>query len=290
MHGLLNLHKPSGVTSRWVVDRVQRLVRPERAGHAGTLDPLASGVLVVAVGWATRLIEHVQRMPKRYTGTFLLGRSSPTEDIDGEVTLLADAQQPTPEQLGKAVRAHTGVIQQRPPAYSAVKVAGRRAYDLARRGREVDLAPRPVEVYRLRVARYEYPELVLDVECGSGTYVRSLGRDIARWLGTEAVMSALVRTAVGDFWLNDAHDLAALSPETLAAWLSPSALAVHGVPRIDVTDDEAVRLRQGQMISRQAKCEAAEWAAFDSRGRLVALLQPRPDDRLAPSRVFPAEP
>src|SRR5688572_29302129 len=118
LHGVVNIHKPSGVTSRWVVDRVQRLVRPAKAGHAGTLDPLASGVLVVCVGQATRLVEYVQRQRKRYTGTFLLGRSSPTEDVESEVTLLVDPPIPSAEALAAAAAALVGSIEQRPPDYS----------------------------------------------------------------------------------------------------------------------------------------------------------------------------
>ncbi len=172
---------------------VQRLARPEKAGHAGTLDPLATGVLIVCVGQATRLIGYVQRMPKHYVGTFLLGRRSPTEDIDGDVELLSGPPVPALEQLEAAARQFVGRTQQRPPAYSALKVAGRRSYDLARRGEDVQLQPRPIEVYSLAVTRYEYPELVLEIECSGGTYIRSLGRDLAETLGTSAVMSALVR-------------------------------------------------------------------------------------------------
>ena len=189
--GLLNLNKPAGMTSRDVVNIVQRLSRPAKAGHAGTLDPLADGVLVVCVGSATRLIEYVQRMPKRYVGTFLLGRQSPTEDIEGEVTELPDAPVPTREQIEAAARRFVGRIEQRPPAFSALKIRGRPAYKLARQGKPVELAPRPVEIYRIEVKKYRYPELVLEIDCGGGTYVRSLGRDLAESLGTAAVMSAL---------------------------------------------------------------------------------------------------
>ncbi len=150
--GLLNINKPGGMTSRDAVDLVQRLARPAKVGHAGTLDPLATGVLVLCVGAATRLIEYVQRMPKRYTGTFLLGRHSPTEDCDGEVTMLVDPPIPTLGQVEAAVKQFVGRLMQRPPAYSALKVAGRRAYDLARRGEDVQLQPRPIEVHSLAVA------------------------------------------------------------------------------------------------------------------------------------------
>src|SRR5690606_6420881 len=138
--GLLNINKPVGQTSRWVVDRVQRLVRPAKAGHAGTLDPLASGVLVVCVGQATRLIDHVQQMPKRYRAEFLLGRTSDTEDTQGEVVELVDPPIPTHDAIIAAASQFVGEIMQRPPAYSALKVDGKRAYALARKGQAVELA------------------------------------------------------------------------------------------------------------------------------------------------------
>ena len=142
--GLLNLNKPTGMTSRRAVDIVQRLAWPAKVGHAGTLDPLATGVLVVCVGPATRLIEYVQRMPKRYVAAFLLGRQSPTEDIEGQVTELLGARVPTADEVRAAASRFVGRIQQRPPAFSALKVGGRPAYELARQGRPAHLAARPV--------------------------------------------------------------------------------------------------------------------------------------------------
>src|SRR5215213_4779856 len=140
--GLLNVNKPPGVTSREAVDRVERLVRPAKAGHAGTLDPLATGVLVICVGQATRLIRFVQRMPKRYRATFLLGYSSESDDTEREVVAIPNAVVPTRSMIDFVLPQFLGEIQQRPPAYSAIKVAGRRAYKLARRGKEVELAAR----------------------------------------------------------------------------------------------------------------------------------------------------
>src|SRR5262245_7182097 len=171
MFGLLNIDKPAGVTSRDVVNRVQRLVRPLKVGHAGTLDPLATGVLVVAIGQATRLVEYLQRLPKTYQGTFLLGRTSDTEDIEGTVIELTDTSIPTEQQIQGALPQFLGTIDQTPPAYSALKVSGQRSYDLARRGQAVDLAARPVEIHDLQLVRFAYPELELLIRCGSGTYI-----------------------------------------------------------------------------------------------------------------------
>ncbi len=287
-YGFLNLKKPLGETSRQVVDVVQRLVRPARAGHAGTLDPLAGGVLVVAVGAATRLIKYVQRIPKRYTGTFLLGRSSSTEDITGQITELVDPPTPSLEEIVAAAANLIGRMEQRPPDFSAIKVDGRRAYDLARKGESVSLKPRAVEVHGIDVVNYEYPRLTLDIHCGSGTYVRSLGRDLAESLGTAAVMSALVRTSVGGFHVDRAVDPQTLTVENLDDLLLPPLEAMEMLPRIELTTDEAIRVRHGQTIAHQMpRSETDEAAAVDTSGRLVAVLTPREPGWLRPLLTLP---
>ena len=286
MFGLLNLDKPAGMTSRDVVNRVQRLVKPHKVGHAGTLDPLATGVLVVAVGPATRLIEYVQQMEKTYRGTFLLGRTSDTEDIKGNVVELLDAPVPTEQQFIEELPQFVGTIQQRPPAFSALKVAGQRAYDLARRGEAVELAPRAVEIYAIDVLRYAYPELELRVRCGSGTYIRSLGRDLARAVGTDAVMSALRREAIGPLLAEGALPLDLLTRESIEQYLQPAALAVAGMPAVVVNPQEIARLSQGQAICGSAPSASAEFAALDSAGQLVAILVRADGEHLRPNRYF----
>jgi tRNA pseudouridine55 synthase len=273
--GLLNVNKPSGVTSRRVVDHVQRLVRPAKAGHAGTLDPLASGVLVVCAGPATRLIDYVQQATKRYTATFLLGRESDTEDIEGAVRMLARPPVPPREQLAAAAERLVGEIRQRPPAFSALKVGGQRAYNLARAGKPVELAARPVTVYGLEIVRYDYPELTLDVRCGAGTYVRSLGRDLAESLGTAAIMSGLVRTEVGPFRVEEACRLEDIRRETLATLLLPARQAVAHLPGVTLNDQEIGRLTRGLPVRRDDAPTSGELAGCDETGGLVAILVPR---------------
>jgi len=285
LFGFLNIDKPGGVTSRDVVNRVQRLVRPHKVGHAGTLDPLATGVLVVAVGPATRLIEYVQRLPKTYLATFLLGRSSDTEDIAGEVVELPGAAVPTETQLRAALPQFLGTIQQRPPAFSALKVAGQRAYDLARRGDAVELLPRPVEIYDLEILRYAYPELQLLIRCGSGTYVRSLGRDLAESLGTAAVMSALRRLVIGPFTAETAIAADSLSASSIEHQLLSPLMALGEMPRIEVNEAASLRLAQGQAIENRWNASSAEVAAVNSAGQLVAILSPLAE-RLRPQRCF----
>ncbi len=255
--GLLNLNKPAEMTSRQAVNLVERQTRPVRAGHAGTLDPLASGVLVVCVGAATRLIGYVQRMPKHYRGTFLLGRQSPTEDIEGEVTELPNAPRPTREQIVAAAVRLVGRIEQRPPAFSAIKVAGRRAYELARQGRLPELAARPVLIYAIEVTEYRYPELLLDVACGSGAYIRSLGRNLAGLLGTSAVMSALVRTSIGSFTLEDAVDPRQLKRDDWLSFLQPPLRAVEYLPRLQLSADEIQFIRTGRTIPSRSPLAAS---------------------------------
>lgn len=298
LFGLLNINKPSGITSRQAVDRVKRFVKPAKVGHAGTLDPLACGVLVVAVGQATRLVEYVQQMPKRYRATFLLGRTSNTEDIEGEVTPLVDAPRPTREQLERAVVELTGEIQQRPPAFSALKVQGQRAYARARAGQTVELAPRAVHVYRLEVVAYEYPELRLDVECSAGTYVRSLGRDLAERVGSGAVMSALQRTVIGRFAIDQAVETDRLTRENVADFLLPATAAVdNAMPLCTVSEADATRLSHGLPIASEALVPAPEsgetgaevLAAVDGTGRLTAILTRRFDGTYGPDKYFPVD-
>jgi len=288
-YGILNLNKPPAVTSRDVVNQIQRLVRPAKVGHAGTLDPLATGVLVVCVGAATRLIEYIQRMPKGYTGTFLLGRSSPTEDIEGEVTELDNPPVPTREQIVAAAAALVGHIEQRPPIYSALKVDGQRAYALARKGKEVKLKPRPVTIHRLDVEAYNYPQLTLNIECGSGTYVRSLGRDLAESVGTAAVMSALVRTKVGCFDLSESLGPHQITQENWTDHLLPASRAVESLSRIELSADEITEIRNGRMIPRDVgPDDAKEFAAIDATGRLIAILIRRGEGLLGPLRNLPS--
>jgi len=289
-HGLLNLNKPAGMTSRQAVNHVERLVRPAKVGHAGTLDPLATGVLVVCVGAATRLIDYVQRMPKSYTGTFLLGRHSPTEDLEGQVTELEGPPVPTQDQIAVAARAFVGQIEQRPPAYSALKIAGRRAYKLARKGQQVELKPRTVTIHRIEVTAYEYPELTLEVECGSGTYIRSLGRDLAESLRTAAVMSALVRRSVGIFHIEDAIEPGRLTKQNLPDHLQPPLRAVESLPCIELSAEEIAQVSRGGAIRKKPRTpDAKESTALDAAGRLVAILAPRGKGQLGPLRNFPLD-
>lgn len=289
MFGVFNINKPAGPTSRDIVNRVQRLVRPAKAGHAGTLDPIASGVLLVCVGQATRLIEYAQQLPKSYRGLFLLGRRSASDDVEGNVEVVEGARRPTGDEIDSALRPFLGEILQRPPLHSAVKIGGRRAYQLARQGVDFETTAKPVIIHRLHVVRYEYPALVLDVDCGSGTYIRSLGRDLAAELGTCAVMAELERTAIGEFTLETA-----VTPEVLRdGWrqhLIPPAKLVASLPSLAVSDDELRELQHGRAFRRDGngarESKSGDVAAFDQRGELAAILAERRPGEWSPVRNF----
>ena len=286
MFGLLNINKRQGLTSRDVVNRVQRLVRPAKVGHAGTLDPLASGVLVVGVGPATRLVKHVQRMRKVYDAEFLLGRTSDTEDVEGQVVPLENSPRPTRDQIAAVLPRFVGQIEQVPPVFSALKVKGRRAYDLARRGKAVKLAPRPVTIYEIRLLDFQYPKLRLEITCGSGTYIRSLGRDLAVALGSGAVMSRLDRTAIGDFTTDSACRMDELTADGLPKQLLPARLAVADLPSVTLDDQQIGRIRHGLTIENRWNVQGDEISALDRAGELLAILTTRSGGTLGPIRNF----
>lgn len=283
MFGILNINKPPGWTSRDAVNRIQKHVRPAKVGHAGTLDPLATGVLVICVGPATRLIEYIQQMPKEYRGTFLLGRSSASDDIETEITELAAASIPTRPEIEAALRQFLGRIDQIPPAYSAVKIAGQRAYALARKGADFTITPRPVEIHAIEITNYEYPQLKLTIRCGSGTYIRSLGRDLAASLGTAAVMSELTRTRIGAFRVDDALSVNDLTLDQIQEHLQSPARAVSHLPRFELSGEQLQELRYGRPLSSDLQTECA---AFDEQGNLIALLTPKSPGLLKPHINF----
>lgn len=296
--GLLNLDKPTGATSRDAVDRVVRLVgRRTKVGHAGTLDPLASGVLVVGVGAATRLIEYVQRLAKVYRTTVLLGARSATLDVDGPITPTPDPVAPTEEQVRAVLATQVGTIAQVPPQFSALKVGGRRAYDLARAGREVELAARPVTIDRIDLLSYAWPRLELEIACGSGTYIRSIARDVGEALGCGGLVEVLTRTRIGPFALADAVDPRDLTAEALRAHLRPAADALVALPRVPLTAEQVALVVRGRALDARrvgpgpAPTAAGEVALLGPDGTLVAVGECDPrSGRLRPRRVLGAAP
>ncbi|HEV3204817.1 MAG TPA: tRNA pseudouridine(55) synthase TruB [Gemmataceae bacterium] len=293
-HGLLIIDKPTGMTSRDVVNRVAGwFPRRTRFGHTGTLDPLATGVLVLCVGNATRLAEYVQDMTKTYRAGLVLGLRSDTNDADGTVETVANPPVPDLVQVKKKLAGFLGTIDQVPPDYSAARLAGRRAYQLARRGQEVELHSRPVRIDAIDILDFSFPRLDLEIRCGKGTYIRSLARDLGDQLGCGALVATLRRTRVGTFTAEEGLSLEAAS--SLAQLkLLPMAAAVADFPSITLKETEINRLRQGQKIP------IADWtkienrvidnlkvAVYDQNNNLVAVAFQDPEKRfLNPCKVF----
>lgn len=286
MFGLLNLNKPAGFTSRDAVNRVQNLLRPAKVGHAGTLDPIATGTLVLCIGAATRLIEYVQRMPKRYVATFRLGETSPSDDIELPTSPLEKASIPSESDILAQFGKLLGDIQQVPPAYSAIKIKGKKAYDLARAGQAPELKPRPVTIYEIDLLRYDYPELVLDIKCGSGTYIRSLGRDLAESLGTGAVMSALERTEIGPFHSSEGLDPKWIDLPAIEQNLLAPIIAVTEIPKLVLNEQQITEVQFGRMIHSPIDIGVDEVAAINKAGQLLAILTVRKDGQLQPTKNF----
>lgn len=270
--GLLVLDKPLGMTSRCAVDFVERPLRPSKVGHAGTLDPLAEGVLVICVGAATRMIDYVHRLPKRYVASFRLGVSSATLDLESEAVALRDAPEPAREQVVAALAGFRGTIEQRPPAYSAVWVQGKRAYELARRGDVVEISARAISVHSLELVHYEYPDVTLDIACSTGTYIRSLGSDIATALGTAAVMTALARTSIGPFERSAALAVERFKREFILNHLRSAGEAVPEMRRIVATETQRELISHGRMLDLAIPEDVVELAAVDEAGALLAVL------------------
>jgi tRNA pseudouridine55 synthase len=284
--GLLVVDKPAGITSRTAVDRAQRwFPRGTKLGHTGTLDPLATGVLVLCLGSATRLTEYVQRMAKTYRTTIHLGGVSDTDDADGTITTILLEIAPTREEIDACLSGFLGEIDQVPPAYSAAKVTGQRAYALARAGEEVQLTARRVRIDGIDVLHYQYPLLELEVRCGKGTYIRSLARDAGKRLGCGGYVAVLRRTRVGPFRVEDGLTLDS-DRETAHGKLLPLGLAVRELPRLTLADPAARRLRQGIAISLEG-CDATEAAAFAENGSLIAVVHiEQPTGLARPVKVF----
>jgi len=302
--GLVIVDKPGGLTSHDVVARMRRLAHTRRVGHAGTLDPMATGVLVVGIEKATRLLGYLTLTEKTYAATIRLGQSTSTDDAEGEPTGGSPAGGIDRAALDGEIAKLTGQILQVPPGVSAIKVNGQRAYKLTRAGQAPELAARPVTVYEFAVTAVrqagDYLDLDATVRCSSGTYIRALARDLGAALGTGGHLTALRRTAVGPYTLAEAHTLAELesgtlensalensalensalensAPENSGQWVTPLAQAAAAAfPRLELTADEARRLAQGARLPldevTERAADGAPVAAFAPDGTLTALV------------------
>jgi tRNA pseudouridine55 synthase len=297
MNGVLNLYKPAGPTSHDVVARVRRLVGVKRVGHAGTLDPMARGVLVVCVGAATRIIEYWSELPKRYVAEMVLGIDTDTQDTTGEITEERPAGHVREEDLRSALARFRGPILQVPPMVSAVKHEGERLYRLARAGREVTRSPRPVTIHALECLEFRpggRPRARLAVTCSGGTYIRTLCADIGAALGTGGTMSDLERTAVGPFRVEESlslDDLAALAAAgRLGERLISPADALSHLPAVVLDEDACRAVAQGKAVEGDAAVPPnGPLRLLSPSGELIAIARLRERDgtvRLEPDKVF----
>lgn len=278
--GVLLVDKPQGVTSHDVVARARRALGTRKVGHAGTLDPMATGLLVLGVEGATRLLTYVVGLDKTYEATIRLGAATDSDDADGEIVSETDASSLRASQIAAALEPLRGRISQVPSTVSAIKVAGKRAYDLARAGEKVALVAREVTVSRFEVdaehREGRFVDLDVVVDCSSGTYIRALARDLGRALRVGGHLTALRRTRIGPFSVGDAVPIDAIAPAVLR---SPADVAEAVLGRLDVSADEARDLRHGKRLAGAAsRLQAPRAAAIDPAGLLVGVVEARGDD------------
>jgi tRNA pseudouridine55 synthase len=296
VHGWVVLDKPVGMTSTHAVAIAKRLFTAKRAGHAGTLDPLASGLLPIALGEATKTVPFVMDGRKTYRFTVRWGEERDTDDAEGRV-VATSVQRPTPEAIAQQLPRFTGTIEQVPPCFSAVKIAGERAYDIAREGETVELKSRAVEIYHLvLVATPDTDHAEFTAQCGKGTYVRALARDLGRALGCLGHVAALRRTAVGPF--GESHmisladlealcDRAAQGEASFADALLPVATALDDIPALAVSRADAARLQRGQAVLMRGRDAPVlnGLVHVAASGQLVALAEIEHGE-IVPKRVF----
>ncbi len=292
-NGLLNINKPAGITSHDVVDRVRRVLGQKRVGHAGTLDPAATGILLVCAGQATRLVEYLVPGTKTYQGAIVLGRSTNTYDREGETTGEADTRHLERELVEDAMAGFIGEIEQVPPAYSAIKRDGIPAYKLARKGKSVDLPARRIRIDSFELVEWECPRLDFRIVCQSGTYVRSVAHDLGAALKTGGYLESLSRTASGSWKIEDSISLEELEDagagDRRDELIKPLSGVLPDMPKVTISDQEAGRLGHGQALELEVDGQPGTIGAWTSAGRLVAVLVPGGPNRWNPKKVFPAE-
>ena len=286
VNGWVALDKPVGMTSTQAVSRLKRIYNAQKAGHAGTLDPLASGILPVAFGEATKTVPFVQDGEKAYRFTVKWGAETNTDDSDGTVTQTSDVR---PEQIDieRRLPQFVGDILQTPPQFSAIKIAGERAYDIAREGEHVDIKPRAVTIHSLTIEQHSADESVLSMECGKGAYVRAVARDLGRLMGCYGHVTALRRTRVGPFVEDDSYTLEDIETANRAgeALLSVEA-GLSELPCVIVDRDTAARLRRGGSVILRGRDAPLEGVVYAACGGVPVAFGEIVEGALAPARVF----
>ena len=290
LSGIFNINKPGGLTSHDVVNKVRRLVGLRKVGHAGTLDPMATGVLLVCVGQATRLIEYLMAGPKIYRATIQFGQTTDTFDKDGQVTATTDPAELTPEAITRALSEFVGEIDQTPPPFSAIKKEGVPLYKLARKGVMVDAKPRRIQIDAIEPVHWRLPEVVVDVSCQAGTYIRALAHDLGQMLGVGGHLSGLIRLASGNWSLENAISLEilaqAVAENRLDEVIYAQERALSGMAGVSLSPAQARAVRFGQLIDTPSIWDTPLVAGYDISGKLVAILSTEQPGFLKPKKVF----
>jgi tRNA pseudouridine55 synthase len=272
VHGFLNIRKQKWKSSYDVIRDLKYITEIKKFGHTGTLDPLAEGVLVVAVNEATKMIEFMEDDYKEYSAEIILGKQSDTFDATGEISNFSD-RQPERSLVAKTLKKFIGTTDQVPPKFSAVKVKGKRAYELARKGKEFELKSKKVHIKSINIIKYDYPVLRIDVVCGSGTYIRSLADDIGAELNTGAYLNTLLRTRVGEFLLKDSIEVLDVSKKGIGECIIHLNNVSYGMPEITINEDELKELNYGRTISRDdINADNKYFAAYFDK-RLAGVLE-----------------
>lgn len=299
--GALNINKPAGLTSHDVVGEVRKIIKnaptaSAKVGHAGTLDPFATGVLLVLVGPANRLMEYVHLLPKTYQTEITLGATSDTDDLTGKITRAGKTPVVEKTRIQKILKGFVGNIKQAPPTYSAIKIKGKKAYEAARRGSPLKLPSRNITIHNISILSYKYPILELEVTCKSGTYIRSLARDIGTALHTGAYVSKLIRTAIGPvkqfsdqkFNIENSIQLNQLTNKNLLSHLLPPEMLIAHLPSVTLTNANVAQLINGQLIEWGTKLpDNQPIALFNKKHSLVGIGAYNPKTALlSPAKII----
>ena len=291
MDGIFNINKPTGMTSHDVVARIRKLLKQKRVGHAGTLDPAASGVLPICLGQATRVAEYLSESGKAYRAEINFGMVTDTYDSEGTVIRTSSTEHLSLPQIEEALSHFTGPQMQLPPSYSAIKLQGQPAYKRVRAGEEVLLDPRPIVIYQLNIIAWHPPRLVLDIECSKGTYIRSLAYDLGEYVHCGAYLDKLVRTRSGPFPLSESITLEQLAEATtIEAYLYPPDKVLQDYPILMLDAATAERVRHGNAFNyvEQPESESAQLArVYDEAGHFLAIAERDAEQKLwQPKKVF----
>lgn len=284
MNGILNINKPAGITSHDVVSRVRKVAGMKKVGHTGTLDPFATGVLIVCLGKSTKIIRFLKE-DKEYIGEIKLGVRTDTYDVDGNIVESCDISGVTSDKIREEAKKFIGEIEQTPPIYSAIKVNGKKMYELARAGQKVDVKKRSVTIYHLEILDIDLPFVTIKVGCSAGTYIRSIANDLGENLGCGGYLNALVRTQVGDFHVENSVDLQELNSDNIKErLLNPNDFLMH-LPFITMNANETEIIKRGGFLENRWNVHGEWIRLLNSDNILIAIGEPR-DDMIKPTRLL----